>query len=158
MWFRLTGSKLSPRSLVVLVYYLISMLVGYAGRRQDGPGSLPNPRSSLPSRNHLFVQYTLDETWVRIQGGMDGHSASIVDKALTEAADAQPDLADGTRGDRSWRRATALVELCATGDSPPAQVTVFVDAGEATVSNGEAGVMFEAGPKVGVQASRSDPL
>ena len=44
------------------------------------------------------------------------------------------------------------MELCATGDSPPAQVTVFVDAGEATESNGEAGVMFEAGPKVGVQA------
>jgi hypothetical protein len=102
--------------------------------------------------NYLFMQYTLDETWVRIQGGMDGYSASMVDKTLTGLADAQPDLPDGTRGDPSWRKATALVELCTSGDAPPAQVTVFVDATEATESNGEAGVMLEAGPKVGVQA------
>jgi hypothetical protein len=108
--------------------------------------------------NHLFLQYTLDETWARIQGGMDGYSASLVDKTLTGLADAQPDLPDGTRGDRSWRKATALVELCTSGggeDAPPAQVTVFVDATEATVSNGEAGVMLKAGPKVGVQALQS---
>jgi hypothetical protein len=106
--------------------------------------------------NHLFLQYTLDETWARIQGGLDGYSASLVDKTLTELADAQPDLPDGTRGDRSWRRATALIEICTSGggeeDAPPAQVTVFVDAKEAAESNGEAGVMLEAGPKVGVQA------
>ena len=94
--------------------------------------------------NHLFLQYTLDETWARIQGGMDGYSASLVDKTLTEMADAQPELPEGTRGDRSWRKATALVELCTNGgeDVPPAQVTVFVDAAEAAESNGEAGVML----------------
>jgi len=104
--------------------------------------------------NHLFLQYTLDETWARIQGGMDGYSASLVDKTLTELADAQPDLPDGIWGDRSWRRATALVDLCTPGgdDAPPAQVTVFVDAKAAAESNGESGVMLEAGPKVGVQA------
>jgi len=105
--------------------------------------------------NHLFLQYTLDATWARIQGGLDGLSASLVDKTLTEMADAQPDLPDGTPGDRSWRKATALVELCTSGggeDAPPAQVTVFVDAREASDSNGESGVMLEAGPKVGVQA------
>ena len=105
--------------------------------------------------NYWFMQRNLDETWSEIRGGMDGFSASIVDKALTGLADAQPDLPDGTRGDRSWRKATALVELCTSGggeDAPPAQVTVFVDAKEAAESNGEAGVMLEAGPKVGVQA------
>jgi len=104
--------------------------------------------------NHLFLQYTLDETWARIQGGMDGYSASQVQKRLTSIADELPDLPDGTRGDRSWRQATALVELCTSGgdDAPPAQVTVFVDAKEASDSNGESGVMLEAGPKVGVQA------
>ena len=105
--------------------------------------------------NYLFMQPTLDETWVRLQGGIDGYSASLVDKTLTGLADAQPDLPDGTRGDRSWRKTTALVELCTSGggeDAPPAQVTVFVDAKEAVESNGEAGVMLEAGPKVGPQA------
>ena len=30
--------------------------------------------------NYLFMQPTLDETWVRLQGGLDGYSASMVDK------------------------------------------------------------------------------
>ena len=105
--------------------------------------------------NHLFLQYTLDETWARIQGGLDGYSASQVQKRLTSIADAQPDLPDGTRGDRSWRRATALVQLCTSGsgeNAPPAQVTVFVDAKEAVEANGESGMMLEAGPKVGQKA------
>ena len=37
--------------------------------------------------NHLFMQPTLDETWVRLQGGLDGYSASLVDKTLTGLAD-----------------------------------------------------------------------
>ena len=109
----------------------------------------------------MFVQYTLDETWARIQGGMDGYSASLVDRKPTELADAQPGLADGTRGDRSWRKATALVELCTNGggeDAPPVQVPVFVDATEAAVSNGEAGVMLEGGTQGWCPGAASDPL
>ena len=34
--------------------------------------------------NYWFMQPTLDETWSEIRGGMDGYSASMVDKALTE--------------------------------------------------------------------------
>jgi hypothetical protein len=84
---------------------------------------------------------------------MDGYSASIVDKTLTEKADQLPDLPDGSRGDRSWRKAVALIEMCTTGEpAVPAQVTVFVDANQATNSNGEAGVMIQAGPKAGKQA------
>ena len=83
---------------------------------------------------------------------MDGHSGALVDKVLTEAADQLPALPDGTRGDSSWRKANALVELCVSDDSPPTQVTVFVDAREAVQSNGEAGVVLKAGPRLGKQA------
>jgi hypothetical protein len=102
--------------------------------------------------NHLIFQPSLDETWYQIRGGMDGYSASIVDKVLTEAADQLPPLPDGTRGDRSWRKAAALVGLCLGDETPPAQVTVFVDADQAAASDGEGGVMLEAGPKAGRQA------
>ena len=112
----------------------------------------PEDEVRTASDSYLFFQPNLDESWAQVRGGMDGYSYHLVDKALTEKADAQPDLPDGTRGDRSWRKATALVELCTGGESPPAQVTVFVDAKEAAASNGEAGVMLEAGPKVGPQA------
>jgi hypothetical protein len=102
--------------------------------------------------NFMVMQPTLDETWVNFWGGLDGYSGGIVDKVLTEAADQLPPLPDGSRCDRSWRKATALVGLCMGEDPPPVQVTVFVDVDQATNSNGEAGVMLEAGPKAGRQA------
>ena len=129
------------------------MLVGCTGKRPRRTRITAEDEIKTAENNYWFMQPTLDETWSEIRGGMDGYAASMVDKTLTELADAQPDLPDGTRGDRSWRKATALVELCTSGEpAPPAQVTVFVDAKEAAASNGEAGVMLEAGPKVGVQA------
>ena len=100
----------------------------------------------------LVVQPSLDESWWNLWGGLDGHSGAIVNKVLTETADQFPPLPDGTRGDSSWRKATALVELCVGDDPPPAQVTVFVDTGLATPTNGRAGVVLEAGPRVGAQA------
>jgi hypothetical protein len=75
-----------------------------------------------------------------------------VDKALTEAADELPALPDGTRGDSSWRKANALVQLCVSDEAPPTQVTVFVDTNHAAETNGEAGVVLESGPGVGRQA------
>jgi 5-methylcytosine-specific restriction endonuclease McrA len=100
----------------------------------------------------LVLQPSLDESWWRLWGGLDGASGAIVDKVLSEAADALPTFPDGTRGDASWRRATALVELCVSDAPPPAQVTVFVDTDQATATNGEAGVVLEAGPRVGRRA------
>ncbi|MGH8945900.1 MAG: DUF222 domain-containing protein [Acidimicrobiia bacterium] len=100
----------------------------------------------------LVMQPSLDESWWNLWGGLDGYSGSIVDKALTEAADALPTLLDGTRGESSWRKANALVQLCVSDDPPPAQVTVFVEAKEAAESNAESGVVLEAGPRVGRQA------
>ena len=75
-----------------------------------------------------------------------------MDKTLSEAADGLPLLPDGTRGDRSWRKAIALAELCVTDDPPAARLTVFVDATHATPSNGRAGVVLEAGPRIGREA------
>ena len=100
----------------------------------------------------LVVQPALDESWWKLWGGLDGYSGAIVNKVLTEAADQLPVLPDGTRGDSSWRKATALLELCISDDALPAQVTVFVDASQAAPSNARAGVVLEAGPRVGAIA------
>ena len=100
----------------------------------------------------LVLQPSLDESWWRLWGGLDGVSGALVDRVLSEAADRLPPLPDGSRGEGSWRRATALVELCVSDDPAPAQVTVFVDAADAAASSGQAGVVVEAGPVVGRRA------
>jgi hypothetical protein len=98
---------------------------------------------------YLILQPSLDESWWKLWGGLDGYSGAIVDKALTEAADQLPPLPDGTRGGSSWRKATALTALCITDQPPPAQITVFIDADHALPSSGEAGVALETGPRIG---------
>ena len=100
----------------------------------------------------LVLQPSLDESWWKLWGGLDGVSGAIVDKVLTETADQLPLLPDGTRGDSSWRRATALVQTCISDDPPPTQVTVFVDANHATGSSGQSGIVLEAGTRVGRDA------
>jgi hypothetical protein len=104
------------------------------------------------SDRYLVVQPSLDESWWRLWGGLDGASGALVDKVLSEMGDHQPEFPDGSTGDPGWRKATALVELCVTGEPVPAQVSVFVDATHAVSTDGRAGVMLEAGPKVGVEA------
>lgn len=97
----------------------------------------------------LVVQPSLDESWWKVWGGLDGHSGAIVDKALSEAADALP---DDVAGDAGWRRATALVESLVSDIPPEGQVTVIVDAKDAATSDGEAGVVLDSGVRVGRQA------
>ena len=97
----------------------------------------------------LVIQPSLDESWWRLWGGLDGYLGSIVDKALSERADQLPELPDGTRGDSSWRKAMALADVCMSEDAPVNQLTVFVDATQAGQTSGESGVVLEAGPKVG---------
>lgn len=97
----------------------------------------------------LVLQPNLDESWWRLWGGLDGHAGALVDKVLSEAADNLPTFPDGTRGDTSWRRATALVESLMSDDPPPVQITFLVDTTLAAPSNAEAGVSIEAGPGVG---------
>jgi hypothetical protein len=104
------------------------------------------------SDQFLIMQPSLDESWWKGWFGMDGATGALVNKTLSEKADDLPLLPDGTRGDSSWRKAMALAELCITNDPPPAQLTVFVDTTHATCSNGQAGVVLEAGPSIGREA------
>jgi 5-methylcytosine-specific restriction endonuclease McrA len=106
---------------------------------------------SARDRYHV-MQPSLDESRWKYWGALDGPSGALVDKVLSEAADALPELPDGTKGTRGWRQATALVECLVSDDPAPAQVTVIVDAKEAAGTNGEAGVTLESGPNVGRQA------
>jgi hypothetical protein len=99
----------------------------------------------------MVLQPNLDESWWKLWGGLDGPFGSIVDKVLSEAADALPDLPDGG-GDAGWKRAMALVECLTSDDPPPANVTVIVDSQQASPTDGEAGVYLEAGPNIGRQA------
>ena len=99
---------------------------------------------------YLVIEPSLDESWWKLWGGLDGASGAIVDKALSEKADLLPE--EARRGSSSWRRAMALVETCISDEPIPAQVTVFVDAQDAAASSGGSGVTLEAGPRVGIQA------
>ncbi|MEX0865594.1 MAG: hypothetical protein WD269_12105 [Acidimicrobiia bacterium] len=99
----------------------------------------------------LVMQPSLDESWWKLWGGLDGHSGALVDKVLTEAADQLPEV-EGLPTDASWRRATALVESLISDHPLPAQVTVIVEAKDAASSDGEAGVVVEPGVRVGRQA------
>ncbi|MEX0863786.1 MAG: HNH endonuclease [Acidimicrobiia bacterium] len=94
----------------------------------------------------LVLQPSLDESWWKLWGGLDAHAGAMVDKVLSGMADQLPELPDGSTGDSSWRKATALFELCVSEDPVPAHVTVFVDATHAVGTNGETGVILEAGP------------
>jgi hypothetical protein len=55
---------------------------------------------------YLVLQPSLDESWWRLFGGLDGASGAIVDKVLNEMADQLPLLPEGIRGGSSWRKAT----------------------------------------------------
>ena len=122
------------------------------GRRQCGPGSAAEDEYRTASDQFLVLQPSLDESWWKGWFGLDGATGALVNKTLSEKADDLPLLPDGTRGDSSWRKAMALAELCVTDDPPPAQLTVFVDATQAAPSNGQAGVVLEAGPRIGRDA------
>lgn len=106
---------------------------------------------SSEGRYHV-MQPSLDESRWRYWGALDDLSGALMNKVVTEAADALPDRSDGTRGSRRWRQATAPVQALVSDDPPPANVSVMVDAKEASQTNGETGVVLEAGPRVGREA------
>jgi hypothetical protein len=100
----------------------------------------------------LVMQPTLDESWWRGWFGLEGSTGAIFEKVISEMADSLPPLPDGSKGSSSWRRAVAMTQLAVSDDPPPAQVSVFVDSSYAAETTGEAGVVLEAGPRVGRQA------
>lgn len=78
----------------------------------------------------LNMQPNLDESRWSVWGELDGYSGPVVNKVLTERADAIGPLPDGTRLGLGYRRATALTVLCeesALGYTSTPLITVFVD-------------------------------
>lgn len=96
----------------------------------------------------LYMQPSLDESWWRLHGGLDGELGAIVDQAITTAADQLPGDPEAPN-DSSWRKATALGVLLVGDTDTPSQLSVFVDTDQAVPTNGQAGVYLQAGPRVG---------
>lgn len=104
-------------------------------------------------RRGVYLQPNLDESEWNLWGTLGGYDGRIVDTALTDRADQFP---PGTGG-RAQRRADALVSMSqdsltgSPGDSGPAGplVTVFVDAAQASETEGATGAWIDVGPRVG---------
>ena len=100
---------------------------------------------------YLVSQPSLDESWWKFWGGLDGYAGAIFDKTIGQLAD-QVEVPEGEHLDAGWRRAIALTQLCMGDQAPQAEVSVFIDANQAAAGNGESGVMLESGPKLGRKA------
>lgn len=112
----------------------------------------PEDETRCAQDMYLIMQPSLDQSWWKLRGGIEGVFGAAIDKALTDKADLLPDLPDGTSGSLAWRKAVALGELALGGQTPQANITVFVDADTAVRSNAKTGIRLEAGPRVGAQA------
>ena len=108
---------------------------------------------------YLNVQANLDESAWRLNGCLPGFAGRIVVDALDAKADTFP-TGPGC-GSRAARNADALWAISldsltggdgASVEDPAPVLTVFVDADEAAGTSGEAGVVIEGGPRVGVAA------
>ncbi len=96
----------------------------------------------------LYLQPSLDESWWRLHGGLDGALGAIVDQAISQAADQLPTDPEAPQ-DSAWRKATALGVLLVGDTDTPSQLSVFLDTDQAVSTNGAAGICLQAGPKVG---------
>jgi hypothetical protein len=108
---------------------------------------------------YLLVEPNLDESQWRLNGRLPGFAGKIVIDALDTKADTFP--RDLETGSHAARRADALWAISldslsggdgASIDDPAPVLSVFVDATDAAGSNGQVGVMVEAGPRVGEAA------
>ncbi len=106
---------------------------------------------------YVAVQANLDESSWRVHGHLPGGAGRCFVQALDTKADVLPADPDGNRT-RTTRYADALwaisIDSLSGGDGATIEtstplLTVFVDAHDAAVSNGETGVVIEAGPRVG---------
>ena len=115
-------------------------------------------REKKATSGYLNFQPSLDETTESIWGELPGTDSRMVRKAIDQRADeimdAEVNLAVAER------RALALVAICQdslyeepdAGGSPPAEITVMVDARTAAQTNGESGVAVLEGPQIGRNA------
>jgi hypothetical protein len=130
-------------------HFDIAGLIREAARRER----LTAKREARTSDDqHLIIQPSLDESWWKVWGGLDGPTGAAVDQALSRIAETLPTDDPQMPADSAWRRAIALGIICVSDDPLPTQVTVFVDADTAAGTGAEAGVYLEAGPRVGKQA------
>ena len=106
-------------------------------------------------RRYLVTQPNLDESSWRLYGQLPGMAGRVLVEALDRKADQLP---NDTVEARSTRHADALWAMSmdslagtdgATVETATPLLTVFIDAHDATPTNGEAGVVIEAGPRVG---------
>lgn len=115
-------------------------------------------REKKSALGYLQFQPPLDETTETLWGELPGTDSMLVRKAIDQRADEIIDTSTGLGG--AERRALALVSICqdslyeetSPGDTPPAEVTVVVDARTATEANGESGVSVLGGTRMGRKA------
>jgi hypothetical protein len=109
---------------------------------------------------YLTAQPNLDESSWRVHGDLPAMAGRCFVDALDAKADQLPADPDGnhSRGTR-WADALWAISLDslagtdgATIESATPLLTVFIDANDAAGTNGETGVMIEAGPSVGPSA------
>ena len=105
----------------------------------------------------VSIQPNLDESCWRLAGQLPGYAGRTVVDALEAKADTFP-YGPTVEPSRTTRNADALWAICADstegGDGVAVEgagpmVTIFIDASEAAMTNGETGVQIEAGPQVG---------
>jgi len=111
------------------------------------------------NERYVIVEPNLDESAWRLNGRLPGFAGRIVIDALEAKADTFP--AEPGTVSRAARNADALWAISldtlygtdgATIEDPTPVLTVFMDASEAAASSGEAGVVIQGGPRVGVAA------
>jgi hypothetical protein len=105
----------------------------------------------------LMIQPRLDRSAYRIAGQLPGLEGEYVSQVLDDIADSLPDTPGLEREPLPSRRADALVYVCQravdeSADGRPRSspnVSVFVDARDATPVNGESGAWIASGTRVG---------
>ena len=125
-----------------------------AGLRRKATAQRRMTRESeqaVRAEQYLMLQPNLDLTGWRLHGHLDGIAGQVVSDTLSDRADQFPAFPDGVRAPLPQRRADALVAICQDGtdDHAAPVVSIFVDATQATLSNGETGATVVGGPQVG---------
>jgi hypothetical protein len=115
----------------------------------------PTDETDVFEYRYLVIQPSLDESVFKLWGTLTGIDGRIIEKALTAREGEFPVLPHQGQGQR---RADALTSICMdslTGgsegetDRAVTVAEVFIDAGLAAESHGEAGATVSSGPRVG---------